>query len=117
MPSEEFSTAVRGSGGQPIQTTASGHVQTDNYDYGDGFDFDGTNYPYTVQTDRIIQSLILTHVAEPTTMTVETIHGDVFDVYVPDGLTGSFSDWEIEAVTFYDPDGTGGRISGGWAGE
>ena len=116
MASEQFSTPVRGSGGQPIQTSAAGSIETDNYDFGDGFDFDVGDFPATVEDSRTIQSLIFTHVAVPITMTVETIHGEQFTVFVPDGLTGSFSDWEIDRVTL-EPTGDEGRVAGGWAGE
>lgn len=118
MGSEQFSQAVRGSGGRPIQTSAAGSIETDNYDHGDSFEFDGSAYPYTVEpadTDTIIQVAMLT-ISADVDMVVTTIEGDEFAVRL-DGVVGSFSDWEIDALTFEDPRGTGATVAGAWAGE
>ena len=117
MPgSEEFSTAVRGSGGRPIQTSAAGSIETDNYDHGDGFDVDG-DYPHTIDPDRILQVVVLSVVDGYCELEIETILGDTFTIPIEANTFGSLSDWEIESVTIKDPNDNNPRVAGGWAGE
>ena len=112
--SEEFSTAVRGSGGRPIQTSAAGSIETDNYDHGDGFDFDG-DYPHTIDPDRILQVVAFSIVDGYVELEIETILGDTFTIPIDGKAT--LSDWEIESVTINDPEEENPRIAGAWAGE
>jgi len=117
MPSEQFSQAVRGGGGRPIQTTAAGSIQTDNYPSGDGFAFDGSGYPYTVEASDVdaIQDLLLTEAGD-IDMEVETIQGETFSVRLADTV-GRWQIWEIQKLTFSDPRGTGAPLYGAWGGE
>jgi len=115
MPSEQFSTAIRGSEGPAVQTNASGTIQTDNYPHGDGFSFDGSTYPEEVNPAAVVQELVVTQSAD-LVLHITTIQGDEFDIPLA-GSVGSFDGWEIDAVEFRDPDGNGDPIAGGWAGE
>lgn len=115
MGSQQFSQPVRGSGGEPIQTTPSGSIQTDNYQAGDGFDYDGSAYPYTLNPAETIQELYLTEAGD-VTATITTIQGDTFNLPLV-GSIGSFEGWEIDTVEFTDPNGTAARLAGGWAGD
>lgn len=116
MPAEQFSAPVRGAAGTPLQTTEQGSMQTDNYDHGGAFEFDGTAYPYTVDpVDRLIQEVMLTDAGD-IDMTVETIHGDTFTVRLADTV-GRWQIWEIESLTFEDPRGTAAPLYGAWGGE
>jgi len=115
MPAEEFSTPVRGSGGQPVATTTNGTVQTDNYQAGDAFDFDGSAYPYVLNPAETIQELAIT-ASDDIVAHITTIQGDVFDLPLA-GTVGSWEGWEIDEVEFRDPNGTAARVAGGWAGE
>lgn len=115
MPSEQFSQAVRGAGAQPLATTTNGTVQTDNYEAGAAYDFDGSAYPYQVNPAETIQELLVTRSADVVAR-ITTIQGDTFDFELA-GTTGSFEGWEIDQIEFQDPNGTAARISGGWAGE
>lgn len=90
-------------------------VKTDTYSEGGGFDFDGTNYPYTVDPTPTIQVLKLTRTGDVVAhFTLE--NGTEFDLELA-GTIGTIDDMEIDAVEFRDPEGTGDRVSGGWSGE
>lgn len=108
-------TVVSGGGGHPIQTTTTGTVQTDNYDYGDAFDYDGSAYPYTIDPAATIQELVITD-AGGIDAEITTEQGDTFTLPLA-ATVGSWEGWEIDIVTFRDPAGTTARIAGGWAGE
>ncbi|RYJ12748.1 hypothetical protein ELS19_01360 [Halogeometricum borinquense] len=114
MGVEQFSQTVRGTGGT-LSTNATGTVETDNYPNGDGFDYDGSAYPYTLNPAETIQELIIT-IAGDVNMEITTTGGDTFSVPLAGG-TGAFEKWEIDSVTFRDPAGTTARLGGGWAGE
>jgi hypothetical protein len=91
-------------------------IETNNYDDGGAFDHDGSAYPYTVDPGGpTIQELIITTnediIAEITTET-----GTVIPLPLA-GSGGSFDFWNIDLVEFQDPNATGARVAGGWAGE
>lgn len=111
----EFLQTVGGGAGQPLATNASGTVQTDNYQVGGAFDHDGNNYPYTVNPVSFIQELTITN-ADDIDAEITTSSGIQFTLRLA-GVVGTWDKWEIDSVTFRDPRSTGGRISGGWAGE
>lgn len=117
MPSEQFSQAVRGTGGTPVQTTAAGSIQTDNYPAGDGFEYDGSDYPYSFSATDIdaIQELLFTEAGD-IDMEIETVQGDTFSVRLANTV-GRWQSWEIQSVTFSDPRGTGAELYGAWGGE
>lgn len=115
MPAEQFSTPMRGSSGGTLATTSAGTMKTDNYGGGDGFDFDGSGYPYTLNPAETIQELLVTESADVVAR-ITTIQGDTFDLPLV-GAVGSFEGWEIDSVEFRDPNGTAARIAGGWSGE
>lgn len=115
MASEQFSVPVRGAGAEPLATTTNGTVQTDNYQAGEAFDFDGSAYPYSLNPAETIQELLITDAADVIAR-ITTIQGDTFDFPLA-GTTGSFEGWEIDSVEFRDPNTTTARVSGGWAGE
>jgi len=97
-----------------IQVSAT--VTTDTYDLGDGFDFDGAGYPYTVDpSPSTIQELLITEAGD-IVAEITTTGGSVFDFSLAD-KEGAFNSWEIEEVTFKDPKGTTARVAGGWSGE
>ncbi|RDZ65875.1 hypothetical protein C5B90_05865 [Haloferax sp. Atlit-12N] len=114
MGVDQFSQEVRGSGGT-LATSTQGTVETDNYAHGDGFDFDGSAYPYTLNPAETIQELVLTKTGN-IDMEVTTTGGDTFTIPLA-GNVGSFDKWEIDTVTFRDPDATASTLAGGWAGE
>lgn len=116
MPGPEFTQLVGGGDGAPISTNASGTIETDNYTEGAGFDFDGSLYPYTINpVGQTIQVLHFTDVGA-IDMEVTTISGTVFS-YPLGGGVGVIDWWEIDSVTFTDPDATGAALGGAWGGE
>lgn len=115
MASEQFSQAVRGSGGTPISTTAIGSIQTDNYEAAGSFADDGTGYPLTVNPPEVIQELYITD-CDNIDMEITTVHGDVFVVRLAAAI-GEWQGWEIDKVVFNDPRGTSAPLYGAWAGE
>jgi hypothetical protein len=115
MGSEQFSMAVRGSSAEPVSTNATGTMETDNYEHGGAFSFDGGGYPYTVNPDAVIQELWVTRTADIVAR-ITTTGGDTFDLELA-GATIVADKWEIDKVEFRDPKGVGAAIAGGWAGE
>jgi hypothetical protein len=90
-------------------------VTTDSYEYGDGFDYDGSGYPHTVDPERTIQELLITEAGD-IVATITTTSGDTFDFSLA-GKEGAFNTWQIDSITFKDPNGTTARLAGGWSGE
>ena len=117
MAAEQFSAPVRGAAGQPLATTTAGSIQTDNYPSGGGFDYDGTAYPYVIEATSVnaIQEVMLTE-AGNIEMEVDTVQGENFSVPLK-STVGRWQIWEIQTVTFSDPDGTGAELAGAWGGE
>lgn len=114
MGVQEFSQTVRGSGGT-LRTNASGVMETDNYPNGAAFDNDGSAYPYSLNPAETIQELNITSAGDIVAR-ITTTGGDTFDLALA-GTTASFDKWEIDSIEFRDPNATGARIAGGWAGE
>lgn len=115
MPSEQFSQAVRGSGARPVSVGLNGSIETNDYDYGDAFDHDGSAYPYEINPAETIQELIITEAGDVVAR-ITTVGGDTFDFRLR-GSNGAFNRWNIDKVVLRDPQGTAAPISGGWAGE
>lgn len=115
MPSEQHSRAVRGSGAAPIGVAQTGSLETNDYDYGSAFEFDGSAFPYTVDPAETIHELTITD-SGAVYARITTTGGDVFDLPL-NGGTGTFDRWNIDSVEFRDPDNTSASVAGGWAGE
>ena len=91
------------------------NIKTDTWPEADGFDFDGSNYPYTVDPTPTIQSLQLTRTGDVVAH-ITLDNGTELDLPLA-GTIGVIDDKEIDAVEFRDPNGTNARVSGGWSGE
>lgn len=117
MPAEQFSAAVRGSAGSPLQTTAVGSIQTDNYEHGDAFEFGGSNYPYTVDPNNldVIQEIMLSEAGD-IDMEIHTVAGDTFPVRLA-STVGRWQIWEIDQIVFKDPRNTQSKLYGAVGGE
>lgn len=115
MGSEQFSQAVRGSAGDPVGVSQQGSLETNDYDEGDGFDFDGSAYPYTINPSEVIHELVITS-ADNIDAEITTVSGTTFTLPLASS-TGAFDRWNIDKVVFKDPNATTARIAGGWAGE
>lgn len=115
MASEQFSQAVRGSSAEPVSVGQTGSIETNDYDYGDAFEFDGSAYPYLVDPAETIHELTVTESADVYAR-ITTNGGNTFDLPLKGG-TGTFDRWNIDSVEFVDPNGTGASVAGGWAGE
>jgi hypothetical protein len=98
-----------------LTTSTVGSIETDNYTLGDGFDFDGGSYPYSVDPTATIQELVIT-TAGNVEAEITTDGGSTFTLPLAGG-SGAFDKWSIASVTFRDPENTGARLAGGWAGE
>jgi len=114
MGSEQFSQAVRGSSAEPVSVGQTGSIETNDYDNGDAFDGSGADLPLDVNPPETIHELIVTRSPDDAVATITTVSGDTFDLPLAGG-TGSFDRWNIDKVVFESS--SGGRISGGWAGE
>lgn len=115
MGSEQFSQAVRGSSAEPVGVAQTGSLETNDYDYGDAFDFDGSAYPYSINPAETIHELSITTSGDIIAR-ITTNGGDTFDLPLAGG-TGTWDRWNIDSVEFRDPKGKTTRIAGGWAGE
>jgi len=115
MASEQFSQAVRGSSAEPVSVGQTGSLETNDYDHGDGFDLDGSAYPYTVNPAETIHELIFIEV-DDIDATITTVGGDTFSVRMR-GSTGAFDRWNIDKVVLEDPRATAAPVTGAWAGE
>ena len=115
MGSQQFSTAVRGSAGDPINVSGTGSLETNDYDQGAAFDYDGSAYPYSLNPAETIDSLIITETGDIVAR-ITTVSEAQFDLPLAGG-SGVIDDYNIDTVEFRDPNGTTARIAGGWAGE
>lgn len=115
MPSEQFSQAVRGSSAEPVGVAQTGSLETNDYDVGAAFDFDGSAYPYSINPAEVIHELLVTQAGD-IDAEITTVGGSTFALRLA-GATGTFDRWNIDSVTFRDPRATGAALSGGWAGE
>lgn len=111
----EFVQGVGGVDSTQIDANISSTVETDNYHNGDGFDYDGSAYPYSVDPSETIHELVITD-AGHVTAEIVTKTGDVVALPLA-GNIGCWNHWAIDSITFKDPDGTNAPLSGGWAGE
>jgi hypothetical protein len=115
MASEQFSQAVRGSGGQPIQTSNIGSIDTNDYQAGDAGDEDGSAYPYSINPAETIKEFVFVVVGAEIEATVTTTGGDTFSFPVPS--TMGFDRWDIDSVELSDPNGSNARVAYWWVGE
>lgn len=115
MPTEPFFRGVRGGSGTPISTSTTGVIETNNYTQGTGIDVDGTAYPYTFNPSWDVQFI---HVTEAGSIDVEvtTTDGDTFQ-YPLAGGTGVIDWWEVDSVTFRDPNGTAASLKAALGGD
>jgi hypothetical protein len=114
MGSEQFSQAVRGSSAEPVSVGQTGSLETNDYDNGDAFDASGADLPLAVNPAETIHELIVTRSPDDGFVEIHTVGGDVLDLPLAGG-TGSFDRWNIDKIVLKSS--SGGRISGGWAGE
>jgi len=115
MASEQFSQAVRGSGGQPIATSTIGSIDTNDYASGDAADEDGSAFPYVINPAEVIKEFGLQSVGDEIDMIVTTTGGDTFTVSV--STPSVYNRWDIDSVELADPNGTNARVVWWWAGE
>lgn len=115
MPSEQFSQAVRGSNAEPVGVSNRGSLDTNDYAEGDGGDFDGSAYPYSVNPAETIKELGFPVVGAEIVATITTTSGTTFDVVLASPTV--FDRWDIDEVELKDPGGNGGRVAYWWAGE
>ena len=116
MGSKEFAQAVRGSGAEPISTTAASAFEIDKYREGAVFDFDGSAYDYSVDPTETIQELLIT-VAPSSELDITTRSGTTIEGFPLNGATLALNTIEIDSVTFKDPNSTTARVAGMWVGE
>lgn len=114
MGSQEFSQSVRGSGAQPIQTTATSSLVTNNYDNGGSFSI--TSYPHTIDPTDSIEELIIMETGNDITLDVTTSQGNTITGIPLRGVSAAITAWDIDSITFNDPNGTGAGTYGAWAG-
>lgn len=120
MGSEQFSTAVRGSGGRAIQTNAEGVVETNNYGYGEGFEVDPSNgdtYPHEIDPTTTIEHLRITETGTRIRADLVTTTGDKITDVALRGATLAEDSIELDSVTLRDPNGTGAATYGYWSGK
>lgn len=119
MGSQEFAQAVRGSGSDPIATTASSAFEVDNYNEADSFTVgNGTNaYPLTLDPPEDIQYLIITETGSDIRADITTVSGTTVSDFHLRGAGLSLSSLEIANITFKDPNATGAATFGMWIGE
>jgi len=115
MGSEQFSQAVRGSGGQPIATSAIGSIDTNDYPEGDSGDQNGSAYPYLINPAETIKEFAFAIVDAEISATITTTSGTSFSV--PIASPTVVDRWDIDSVELTDPNASGARVAWWWAGE
>jgi hypothetical protein len=113
MGSEQFSQAVRGSGGQPIQTSAIGSIDTNDYPEGDSGD--GSTFPVIINPPETIKELAFAIVSAEVSATITTVSGTTFDIPVASPVV--VDRWDIDEVEITDPNNNTPRVAWWWAGE
>lgn len=117
MGSQQGSQAIRGSSAEPVGVSQTGSIETNDYDHGSEFDVEGTGaYPHTINPAETIDELLIMTSGTKIVASITTTGGDVIDLPLVGG-EGSIDSYNIDEVTLKDPDGTGDRTAGGWAGE
>lgn len=85
-----------------------------SYPRGDVLDVDGSSYNYSVNPSWDIQELII-HDAGDVEATITTTGGDTFTIPISTGDV--YNRWEVDSVTFKDPNGTTAALAASYAGE
>jgi hypothetical protein len=116
MASEQFSQAVRGSGGVPVATNTNGTVETDNYSEGGTVEVKSSDYPETYNPPETIQELGITSTGEGIVAELTTTSGTTFNIPL-NGTTLTLDTIEIDELVFRDPSNSGIATEGWWAGE
>jgi len=104
---------IRIDGSNERAVTVSTSVQTDTYDRGG--DFDGTNYPITIDPAETVQQVMLSVVNTEVDVEFTTTDGDV--VTIPFDTRSTITSYSSEKVVIKNPSDATLRTAGGWAGE
>lgn len=108
MGRPQFATAI------VTETQIDAQAST-SYPQGDALVVDGSAYPYTLDPAEQIQELLIHSVGAEIDAEITTTGGSTFTIPV-DG-PAVFNRWEIDSVTFSDPNGTSAQLAASWAGE
>jgi hypothetical protein len=104
---------IRIDGSNERAVTVQTAVQTDTYERGD--QFDSSSYPITLDPAETIQHVLLSVVNAEVAVEITTTDGDV--VTLPIDTRSSIDSYTAEKVVIRDPNNSGARTAGGWAGE
>lgn len=110
---DEFSQTVRGNNGV-LATSATGTVETDNYDTGNDFSLAGGD---SLNPAATIQELTVTKIGDKSLeLVLHTTGGNAIN-YPHQGGTFVHDKLQIDSVEVNDPNATGATVEGVWVGE
>lgn len=115
MGSEEFSTAVRGSTGDPVSVSNQGSLDTNDYPNGNARDEDGSAFSYTENPSETIKEFGFTIIGAEIDVEVTTVGGDTFTF--PLDAVATFDRWDVDKLVLKDPNNNTPRVAFWWAGE
>lgn len=118
-PSEQFTQTVGGGSGQPMRTSATGVVETNNYEEGAVIEVGpntATAYPHGYNPAETIEELIIIETGTDIVADVVTTSGTPITIPLR-GKSPTLNYLSIDSITFRDPTGSGADTYGMWIGE
>jgi hypothetical protein len=121
-PDADANPTVQIEAGAPAASMGEGTKTVDSkqYPYGGGFDYDGANYPYIVSVEAdavdadVLKTFTTSHAGDIVAH-VTTTKGVEFDIPLAE-TTGTWDDWPLTEIKFKDPNNTTARLAGVWGG-
>lgn len=104
MGVEQFTQAVAGRSGSPIETAPNGTIQTDNYGDLEVIDTDGANYPVSRNPAFTVQEVVV-HRSGNVELDVTTVNG-VSKTIPLHGSVLTLDTISIDKLTVRDPNAT-----------
>jgi hypothetical protein len=104
---------IRIDGSNERAVTVSANVKTGSYPR--GASFDTSTYPVTISPGETIQQLLLSIVGAEIAVEVTTTDGDV--ITLPVNSSAVIDSYDVESIQIQDPNNSGARVAGSWAGE
>lgn len=104
---------IRIDGSNERAVTVSANVQTDSYPRGDSFDT--SSYPVTIDPPETVQEVLLSIVNAELAVTITTTDGDT--IVLPINSKSTIDSYDMDKVEITDPNNSGSRVAGGWAGK
>lgn len=109
MGSEQFSQAVRGSTGAPLDVSTRDSIETD--EYGDATPVVSSTYPISIDPAFLIEEILVFTMPSDKTIDLTLDDGTAVNGIELRGATMVLNTLEVDSITINDPDASGGDTS------